>query len=32
MKKFEAWFNKKFGWFFNPSDKLGKENQNSQYR
>lgn len=32
LKAFEYWFNKKFGWFFCPPDKLGKEEQNSIYK
>jgi len=32
FKKFNDWFNKKFGAFFNPPSKLGKEIQNSIYK
>jgi len=31
-KQFETWFNHKFGWIFNPSDKQGKDFQNSKYQ
>ena len=31
-KLFQIWFNKKFGWFLNPSTKQGKEKQNSIYK
>jgi hypothetical protein len=29
--KFENWFNQKFGWFFCPANKQGKEDRNSIY-
>lgn len=32
VNNFEDRFNEKWGWFFNPSDKQGKEIQNSQYK
>ena len=32
INKFESWFNKKWGWFFCPSTKLGKEKQNARYK
>ena len=32
MKKIENWFNKKFGWFFCPPYKQGKEEQNKIYK
>jgi len=32
FKLFTNWFNTKFGWFFNPSSKQGKEERNSKYK
>ena len=32
INQFEAWINNKIGWFFNPSDKLGKSKQNKIYK
>ncbi len=31
LQQFEAWFNNKFGWFFCPAGKQGKEERNSIY-
>lgn len=30
LLRFESYFNNKFGWFFSPSSKLGKEDRNSK--
>lgn len=30
FKKFEIWFNSKFGWFFSPKHKQGKEERNAK--
>lgn len=32
FNKFEKWFNQKFGWFFSPPTKQGKENKNKIYK
>lgn len=32
IKTFFNWINKHAGWFFNPSNKQGKEKQNSIYK
>lgn len=32
FKKVENWFDKNFGWFFNPSRKQGKEKRNEKYK
>ena len=32
FQKFINWFNRTFGWFFNPADKQGKEERNAKYQ
>jgi hypothetical protein len=29
LKRFENWFDKKFGWFLSPNSKQGKEHKNN---